>query len=51
MGESPEYDRTGWVPINVTMAQKVCDENLSWLEHIYKKIGTQIKLEPIGYTK
>ena len=27
------------------------DENLTWLEHIYDKMGNQISIQPMGYMK
>ena len=32
-------------------AFKVVSEHISWLEHTYEKLGNQIQMEPIGYSK
>ena len=40
-----------WRPRGVKVAQRLCDENLLWLEHIYSKMGNQIKVKPISYEK
>lgn len=40
-----------WFPQNSKRAFKVIKENMNWLEHTYEKIGNQITIEPVGYTK
>lgn len=42
---------TDWVPLSVDHAMAVVNENLPWVEYTYNKIGNQIKIEPLGYTK
>ena len=40
-----------WFPFDNARSFRIVNENLDWLEHTYKKIGNQIKIEPIGYTR
>lgn len=50
LGAWTDYD-ADWAPKNLNIAQKILDENLKWLEHVYEKIGNQISIKPLGYKK
>lgn len=43
IGAWTDYDHF-WVPRSLKTAQKVLDENLEWLEHVYEKMGNQIRI-------
>ena len=49
IGAATEYNST-WMPVSSAIAFKIVEENISWLEHTYNKIGNQITLSPIGFT-
>jgi len=40
-----------WSPKSISVAKRIVDENLEWLELIYDKLGNQIEIEPVGYIK
>ena len=37
--------------MTLPIAKRILDENLTWLEHIYDKMGNQISVKPLGYKK
>ena len=40
-----------WFPRSPETAFKIVSDNLPWLEHTFQKLGNQLKIEAIGYTK
>jgi hypothetical protein len=46
-----EWYKKNWMPRDSKKAFAIVRENMGWLEHIYAKVGNQIKLSAIGYSK
>lgn len=40
-----------WFPKSPEIAFKIVSDNLPWLEHTFEKLGNQLKIEAIGYSK
>ena len=50
IGDWSDYNKM-WFPHNPERAYKIVKENQNWLEHTFEKLGNQISIEPVGYTK
>ena len=41
----------GWMPNNAETSFQLVQESWKWLEPTFRKIGNQLSIEPVGYTK
>lgn len=50
IGSWQSYNKN-WFPHTASTALSIVKENIDWLEYTYDKLGTQITIQPMGYTK
>lgn len=50
LGLWSEY-QFNWFPKTEETAFRTVSENLDWVENTFKKLGNQLKIEPVGYKK
>ena len=51
IGSKADYHKKTWFPRNVKTAFTIMEDNMGYIEYTFDKIGNQITIEPIGYTK
>lgn len=49
IGSWEEIPPTTWMPVTNQISYKVAMESWGWMQHTFKKVGTQITMKPIGY--